>query len=462
LAGFSLFEVSALGVQEAAVDRWLDAAARELARGQSRRDVLRKLWHAGLLAVGAGALGGLSAPAEGAAERPKRPSSTCTLREDATAVTSSFTTRIKKLTLESTELTPLNPELDRTSTTVIERKGALLLKTTVTVHSAGDAEVRMQYGAAFKGIKESVFTTDGSIVRGEIDGRQIVPFPVGAVPKTLQFKDGQPGAQVTVKQSITKAVQQIYAKALDDRPNCTPPPSSRPRGGDEFVCLSCKGSCLVADAACGYSLQTACKALLAVPFLGVGLYAVCLVAGTAACVRVAVACLGACRTSTACCPELCGTLPDWTCCHGGEKCLTFGTGIGVCCPAGKNPCREKYCCNPKDICLADGCCPPGQTVCNGICCDAGQPCVGGQCCPTRQVCGGVCCPEGQACDPTTRACAVVCAEGTRRCPDRAGMPTCCPFGSECCNNGECCLFRRVCCSGANTPCGYRCEDTCVS
>lgn len=53
-------------------------------------------------------------------------------------------------------------------------------------------------------------------------------------------------------------------------------------------------------------------------------------------------------------------------------------------------------------------CPPNQQICDGICCDPCMDCLNGACVPNvrcgGQCCNNICCDPGFTCDPTTNQC----------------------------------------------------------
>jgi hypothetical protein len=52
-------------------------------------------------------------------------------------------------------------------------------------------QVMVVFGRGFHGVKQIAFTSaDRATIRGTIDGRPIVPFPIKADPKSITFADG--------------------------------------------------------------------------------------------------------------------------------------------------------------------------------------------------------------------------------------------------------------------------------
>jgi hypothetical protein len=77
--------------------------------------------------------------------------------------------------------------------------------------SIAGASFTLRFGAAVQGIQQGVFTSDGKVIEGEIDGRAIVPTSIGPRPNDLgpiAFTDGQPPPVV---QGASKAVEALTA-----------------------------------------------------------------------------------------------------------------------------------------------------------------------------------------------------------------------------------------------------------
>ncbi len=418
-------------------------------------------------------------------KRKKGAAAKCMVRPDGPAATSTITVRHKKLTLTATDQLPSNPGDPQRSTTTVRRGDTLLLKIEASI-GAFDAGLDITYGAGFSGIEQANLVIEqgpsGPFIYGTIDGREFESF-VGDPPQTLEFADGLPAPEMTVNKAVASQLKEIFAKARAQRIRCaaTDGPARRADVGKEDAaereCAICKGACLLASSQCGWAAASGCSPSLAIPFAGPGIYGFCLASALAACIAASVSCLGTCRESRACCPEQCGTLPDWSCCFGGEKCLTWGTGFGECCAVGYTPCHEKNCCAPLETCRDDGvCCPAGTRPCAGkTCCNATDVCMpNGTCCPAdREICGGVCCstaccrnvccPAGQSCSPTTGECAVVCNPNLdqRPCPNQPGYPACCTGNTTCCQSGDCCLGGWKCCPGSEEGCCAPGQECCL-
>lgn len=317
------------------------------------------------------------------------------------------------------------------------------------------------FGGIATGIRQfSFYTTDGHVLRGEVDGRPIVPFLIGADPKTIQFQDGQPPPTVAFQPGILQALEALSRKAREEAGECrpaTPFPriTSLDTGntgrsdhvGSTPACISCEARCtavatLGAASCCAFTLGFGCAACVA------------------AAVVAEIGCIGElCHGGgQPCCPVTCG---DVACCYGGDTCLD--TTRGVCCGPGLNPCNGHQCCQRTDLCLPDGtCCPQGQAVCNQgtVCCQPGEACsTEGICCPQFQQatppisCRGACCAADE-----------VCKDGVACCPP--STPVCngvCCRGGTCDNNGDCCLppgrtcaAGGVCCAGFSACCLGQC------
>jgi hypothetical protein len=358
-------------------------------------------------------------------------------------------------------------------------------------------DVTVRFGEGITGIREmTLSSTDGKTLRGEIDGRPILPFTIGSDPSTLEFQDGKPAPVVGTKPGISVALQSIFRRAGEDAKLCSssPPahaagaplmplptgPSNTGRSDDTNStegCEICMGGCVVT--------VTGATAACCIGTFGLAC-GVCIATSTVA----DPACIKACHfTGAPCCPVSCG---DVACCFGGDTCLD--TSRGVCCGPGTNACNGRQCCQSTDRCLPDGtCCPQDQTVCNDVCCQPGQACStenvccqqfqanlppvscrgiccaadevckdGVACCPPNEpICNGVCCRRGR-CDSNGACCSVL-SNGGKLCGG-----TCCPVFSTCCGsvccggeaqcvNGTCCptaqVCGRICC-----PAGQTCQD----
>jgi hypothetical protein len=364
----------------------------------------------------------------------------CRTSQSDGVVTTTLSFSRKPFSLTSVETTPLDPREPQTNTMTIREKGSLLLETQTTVQSDGPIEVRVAYGKLYSGIAEGLFTVNGGMVSGTIDGRALVPFPATETPDTFQFQDGQPAPETTVNGKLHEAMTKFLRQASVERAKCVVTSgrkerAGRPRSHDDGACTLCKGACVVTRAGCGHAILATCGKFGSIPIFGGVAAGVCIAIETKACIDDLRECLDDCRSNEDCCPVQCGTLGDLSCCHADEQCLTFGTGLGQCCAPGETACHEQNCCKPGETCMPGGTCCP-TVPCGGSCCNAFDSCCGGQCC-SGTCNGNVCCTGGAT-----------------------------PCGSGCCNgaccNGTCCGAGQVCCNGACCLSGYDCQNnTCV-
>jgi hypothetical protein len=322
--------------------------------------------------------------------------------------------------------------------------------------SRGSTKVKVSYGSAFRGIKESSFTTDGKLVEGEIDSRRIVPLPVGAHAGSIKFEDGKPAPEVIVDQSLREAITSLFEQARQVASSCaaaggnrTPAPPSLV-GGDG--CNNCVDKCKTDAGVCDAAVAVSCIAAL----FG---YGACAAAGAAGCSIGYEVCSGDCdKPGNACCPVGC---PGDNCCNSGETCADQNVDPShtICCPKLQVVCSG-VCCAPGILQCNQGiCCPSNQSVCGGVCCEPGQACsTEGICCTTFQPnvtpisCHGVCCLKDEVC----RIEGICCPPGVPLCKG-----VCCRSG-QCDSNGECCsldvnggkLCGEVCCPVFSTCCNH--------
>ena len=160
----------------------------------------------------------------------------------------------------------------------------------------------VHYGDAFQGIKNVSLSTDGKTLRGEFDGRQILPFRVGNDPNSLKFADGRPPPQVKVDSDLADAMKDLEQQALKGAAGCSPPPPPPPPqevGHDSHSDILLSGGCIKCRAIC-IGVTPGCLALCALTFFG---YAAC----AAACAWVELNCLLDCSDpGEGCCPVSCG------------------------------------------------------------------------------------------------------------------------------------------------------------
>lgn len=477
------------------MDHWFDRLTRKFAEGKlSRRDVLASAVKAGVAAIGAPLLSRSNAfPQILSSELDAQPRpNSCTSRREGRARTfslsanSTFNRKALTYTQSTRKLSRRgNTELSET----IKLGGETLLQVDAT-RSATSTRVTVRYGSGFQGIRRATFTsTDGKVLQGEVDGRRLQSFTIGADPKSLRAVDGRASPPVRVSDETSDAIRAITDKAKQVAATCTgarasiesdttrlaivgnesgddlgdgePRPFSLLAQGDSghdsypeqsSGCVACEGACTAAGVACGAAAAVACVASF-----GFGC-----AAAIAACVITEVACWEGCHaTGAPCCPVSCG---DVACCEKTETCLD--PNRGVCCAKGLSNCSNKHCCQPTDTCIKSTgfCCPAGLTVCNNVCCKKGEVCKDGvACCPPTQVtCGTVCCGPnevcvaGKKCCPKNSACGTVCCGELQSCAD-AAKSLCCSYPSVtcagiCCKPGQQCINGKCC----SKPCGTVC------
>lgn len=267
-------------------------------------------------------------------------------------------------------------------------------------------------------------------------------------------------------------------------------PEPREHPEDDFECLA-------HYALCNYDYNECVSGAAGGCALALFGYGICVAIALGVCILKAEDCRRGKRHNAPCCPVRCGGDPenslfgsDPSCCEEDEACLDPRSNQSGCCPRGATPCGGQNCCRADETCSPDGsccgagsvlcggvccpnagclggecceapngvcggqCCPPFSTCCGGQCCNGS--CVGGSCCepPARQCgntccdgqcCNGRCCPANQGCDPVNGLCVVRCGQFQRTCESLPGMPTCCLFDEECCQNGSCCPPGTECC-----------------
>jgi hypothetical protein len=148
----------------------------------------------------------------------------------------------------------------------------LLLRSVTTDGPGGLVQNKVEFGAAINGIKQVSFATqDGKFFKGEVDGRQLVPFAGPPARLELVFADGQPPPHVAAPPGLDKAVGKVVEKARKRLPSCAaslrrlvPPGSSsvltilashqmqfasNPKA--HHACHEFIAGCYAADAACG-------------------------------------------------------------------------------------------------------------------------------------------------------------------------------------------------------------------
>lgn len=366
------------------------------------------------------------------------------------------------------------------STTEVEQTLTLDGKPLMTLRasSEGDrATVEIDYGEAFQGIRNAVSHVEGGTVTGSIDGREILPMPADADPRTAVFADGGRPPTIEIADDIAAAMDVVLADAKAAALHCegagvvyaSPGHDSDP--WKSAACTGCRAGCVGGAIACVAGTLAGCVS--SGPF-----YGLCVGIGLAACALVEYGCFAACSaTGAPCCPVGCG---EEACCADGETCLD--NKAGLCCSPGTLACAGEMCCDTDEVCLATGasagtCCPAEQTCgntccgpldtcvedkgyccpfqaepCGDTCCEVGGTCLsdGQTCCPAGQdACGPTCCGPNQTCsDPSTGTCQNICPTGSNICEDGS----CCPTGKVCSGvPGVCCDMGELYCDGACRP-----------
>jgi hypothetical protein len=435
-----------------------------------------------------------------------RPPDCSAKREGALAV-ATFSVRSKgrrPFALEQRETR--NLETGTITTDAIVRRGQqIFLRVTTSRETSGAGEGRIVYERGFKGIHEITFTTDGTTVRGMVDGRATAPIPLAAAPKAVVFADGAPAPRLRTRGLLRRMLARLGRQARSGCPAESavparlvpgvalqdPLPPEPPRAVDPSEsesCIWCQAKCAGEYVAC---LAAAVESGPFVVFSGPA----CMLGGQD-CIEGCVA------PGKACCPNHCGTLccsaettccGDFACCSPGSYCAS--PALSICCPTGAVACRGG-CCPVGDKCVAGfyccpadagdfcgqelGCCPPGQRCfeqkiagvvvdqvccdrdpCHGTCCPAGEVCSDTGCCDPLDLCGTVCCPraEGNVCLNGTTCCQAGKACGGGCCPGFATCcnGTCCPNLGDRCIGGLCCPENRAC-GNACCPEGYTCTN----
>jgi hypothetical protein len=320
----------------------------------------------------------------------------------------------------------------------------------------GSVQIKVTYGAVFHGVKQTSFSSNGKVIEGDVDGRRVVPLPVGTNVNKLKFADGRPGPGVVIDAALRDAIRTLRTESPSIGRSCFQGGSQPSAGAQELSvggakCENCLDSCNSALLWCEGIAAGAC--LFALWFDGA-----CEVAAMAGCGSAFVVCSNNCDNPGGdCCPVAC---PNGSCCDDGETCIADGS----CCPRLQIVCSGA-CCSPGiSQCNQGICCPANQVVCNSVCCPQGQVCsTEGTCCPPLQPgvtpvsCHGVCCPQGQVCHPE----GVCCPPKQPVCNSQFG-PVCCQ-GGGCDTSGQCCPppmkfcgKSKSCCPPFNVCCG----DTC--
>jgi hypothetical protein len=341
-------------------------------------------------------------------------------------------------------------------------------------YSSGNGSLRTQvsYGAAFQGIKLAVFTGDGNLIQGTIDGRTVAPFPPGTDMSQVKFTDGNPPPRVTVDPAIQQAINDILAKGQSATSNCLKTQTARPKPNfDSPACDDCTQRCGDKYWTCFGFVTGGCIAAL-------WFEAPCEAIGLAKCQTDYDACIrdcdapgevccpvqcngGCCDEGTTCCPN---ALHGLACCGSGAKCASENTENGICCPQNSGPNCANHCCASGEICVDPPrgiCCPAGSRLCGDTCCPMDAPCFDNRVCCHKgdEFCHGGCCPPGNCINdfccapPDNRLCGGVCC---------GSLFPCC--NNVCCGPNDLCMDNRACCSRDQIcghiccPAGQRCQN----
>ena len=441
------------------MEHWFDDVAKKLASGdRSRRTFLGGIF----AAVGAA---GFQSPVR----TEKRGSCTIDYSPQPTLHHSVQSTFNGKTLTHTTELTLTRPDRQGQAAHIASTRtitlGSDLLVRIQSDSREGSTKVNLSYGAAFRGVRQASYTTDGKVIEGTIDGRRISPLPVGADVKSLRFADRNPPPSVTLDPALERALTAILQKAHDDISSCrqaelrrdakgAPKARTIPQNSDS--CQNCQNSCAAAAATCdaaGAAGSAAC-------FIFFG---ACAAAAIVACAVAGGVCVNNCdnpgtrnQPGGACCPVGCPNVNG--CCYADQQCS--GTA-NVCCASNVSVCAG-VCCPPGFICKDGICCTTDRPVCHGVCCSNGQACSSeGICCRqlefnTKPVsCGGSCCAKDQKCAKSAPNLQATCCPKEHVCGQN-----CCPGG--CVNGDKCqplCLTGVHC--GANC-CPWGCADAATS
>jgi len=390
---------------------------------------------------------------------------------------------------------PTGPSITSTETLTL---GSDLVLHSDRVTSQGSTQIKVSYGSAFQGIKESTFTTRGTSVEGDIDGRQVVPFASSAKPLSITFADGKPEPAVVIDPNLRQAITALFKQAAQMAASCKTPAANRAAAGayDDPTAIafsrrrpSLFSRWLKIPSVAGFAPASSplhsflasppwaappalaamsvapappppvggdtctnctdgcntegigCDAVVAAGcVLALFGYGACVAAGAAACSAGYEECLNACDAAGgACCPVSC---PGGNCCDTGETCADQNVDPNhtICCPKLQVVCAGVCCASGILQCNQGICCPAAQSVCGGVCCPAGQTCsTEGICCPiTAPNAQPISC-HGICCvqGQVCRPEGICCPADAIVCNGTQGGPTCCQ-GGNCDSNGNCC------------------------
>lgn len=338
----------------------------------------------------------------------------------------------------------------------------------------GSIQAKVSYGAAIQGIRSAVFTGNGDLIQGTIDGRAVVPFAPGTSISQVKFADGNPPPTVTVDPAIQQATTDIFAKAQSAISTCLQTQTSRPKPNevDSPACIACSNRCGDKYWTCFGFFSAAC-------FASLWFEPACEAAGLAKCQTDYDACIRDCDApGEVCCPVACpqgGCCDDGTiccpnsrnagsCCGNGMRCASENTPNGICCPLNSGPACQNHCCAAGEICVDQTrgiCCPSGSKLCGDTCCPSDNPCFANSVCCQKgdEFCHGGCCPPGNCINdfccapPDNRLCGGVCC---------GSLFPCC--NNVCCGPNDLCMDNRACCSRDQIcgqiccPAGQRCQN----
>jgi len=279
----------------------------------------------------------------------------------------------------------------------------------------------IMYFAPITGVQQSSGTFQNGLVSAVVDGRSIVPAPLGTPPNGITFADGGPPPTLNIDPRLQHGVEEIFELAHEQIEPCLAtrlqgaspgtaaaaaaaldPPGHLSATQRNGTCRGCRISCHTAFATCAYTAYSV--SLLCGPFA-----ILCGVGSTVACYEVELFCLGLCNTTDICCPVDCGghrqavttepvdLLPTVGCCFSGETCLDRSRAL--CCSSGNPPCGTS-CCDPGAQCaptVPNGtpsiCCSPASIGRLGNCCLFGR-CSSNADCPASSCGADGCCTLG--------------------------------------------------------------------
>ena len=248
------------------------------------------------------------------------------------------------------------------------------------------------YFAPITGVRQSSGTFANGLVSAVVDGRSIVPAPLGTPPNAITFADGGPPPTLNIDPRLQHGVEELFELAHEQIERCLSgslqsispnvaaaldPPGHLSATQRNGTCHGCRISCHTAFVTCAYTAYSI--SLLCGPFA-----ILCGVGSTVACYEGELFCLGLCNTTDICCPVDCGghrqavttepvdLLPTVGCCFANETCLDRSRAL--CCAPGNPPCGTT-CCGPGTQCaptVPNGtpsvCCSPANIGPLGTCC----------------------------------------------------------------------------------------------